>query len=71
MDNLNICGIRTVMCAKCGRVTNIDNCVIAPSSSRYAGKHICVYCIDAPVSSGSVMRPTEFKFPSGGSGATM
>lgn len=64
MDNLTIC-------AKCGRTVKIKLCVIAPPSSRYAGGHICVFCIDVPISQGNVMRPAEFKFPVGGFGASV
>lgn len=59
------------VCAKCGRYIEVIQCVTAPSNSRYAGRHICVRCIDAPISQGNMMRPTEIKFPVGGSGASI
>jgi len=47
--------VQAIICAKCKRTVPDGQFVIAPDASRYAGKPVCVQCLD-----GSVRVPAHY-----------
>ena len=54
--------VQSVQCAKCG--ATVTAYTIAPAGSRYAGRPICVACVDAPRQR-KPWGPQEFKSKGG------